>query len=79
MFRRIVFALVVCGLVAGQECPLPSISDGDATGESTEYLPRVTLATSKGDIVIELFTPSSTAAANFESYLKRDWYVFSNP
>ncbi|MBP7933644.1 MAG: peptidylprolyl isomerase [Phycisphaerae bacterium] len=74
MFRRNLAVLVLIPFALGQQCSTPS-----GSGPSTESI-QVTLATNKGNIVIELFTQQTTAATNFKTYLDAGYYddaVFS--
>lgn len=68
MFRRTLALLVLFPFALGQQCVQSS-----GSLPSTES-PRVTLATNKGNIVIELFTQQTTAATNFKTYLEAGYY-----
>ena len=68
MFRRSLALLVLFPFALGQQCITST-----GTLPSTES-PRVTLATNKGNIVIELFTQQTTAATNFKTYFEAGYY-----
>ncbi len=62
---------MLCGLVVGQQCaPEP-----EPPGDAVEQNPRVTLRTTMGDIVIELFpTASPQTVAGFMAYVENGFY-----
>jgi len=71
MYRRL-SALILFPLLLGQQCIQPAV---DVTGDLTpSESPRVTLQTSRGNIVIELFTQQGQAAALFKSYVEEGYY-----
>lgn len=69
MILRVCFALAVAGLTLGQNC-LP----GSSPKPEPQSLPRVKLITSKGKIVIELFTPHTSAAVRFKELVETGYY-----
>ena len=56
MLRRVVFICLLCALITGQQCGLLPDAGPAADVEPIAPLPRVTIQTSSGTIVIELFS-----------------------
>ena len=71
--RRCLFACLTFAMVAGQQC-IPSPDPTDEIPELDEELPRVTLNTSEGDIVIEVFEPESGPGQTFLDLLESGYY-----
>lgn len=71
MYRRLA-ALILFPILLGQQCIQPThVVTGDLTPSVS---PRVTLRTSRGNIIIELFTQQGTAAGLFKTYAEEGYY-----
>jgi peptidyl-prolyl cis-trans isomerase A (cyclophilin A) len=69
MIQRICFVCVLASLTAGQTC----VFNG-SDQPRPEPLPRVKLVTTKGNLVIELFTSHTSAAVKFKELVEAGYY-----